>query len=157
VTNEFQNWMQWLSLVIDEDDDAKYVDIEYERGLFTASIESIFELASDSLSAGEGPGTGQGSATKPRRFNTPGAVGTEVLNVSFYVKRVRNIVLHFILYCHLKRIYIIPYTCRPCIGNRRGPRNFVACSDAALGSFRWIQDEDFAGLELACGSFRWPP
>ena len=80
--------MQWLSLVIDEDDDAKSVDIEYERGLFTASIESIFDLASNSLSAGEGP-AGQGSATKPRKFNNPGAVGTEVLNVSFYVKRVR--------------------------------------------------------------------
>jgi hypothetical protein len=103
ITNEFQNWMQWLSLVMDEDRDVGKVDIEYERDVFTASMEAIFEHASDSLSPSEA--TGQGSATKAKRFSTPGAVGTEVLNVSFYIKRVWNILYNIYAFKFLKSYF----------------------------------------------------
>ena len=70
--------------MMDEDEHASKVDIAHERSLYTASVESIFALASEALDA-SAQVTPKG---KVRTYVPHGSRGFEVLHVSFYAKRV---------------------------------------------------------------------
>ncbi len=87
VRDEFHHWIHWLGVVMDDDEHSSKVDIAHERSLYTASVESIFALASEALDA-----SAQVTPKGKARTSVPhGSRSVEVLYVSFYVKRVRRL------------------------------------------------------------------
>ena len=82
--DEFHHWIHWLAVVMDDDEHSSKVDLQYERSLYTASVESVYALASEALDA-----SAQVTPKGKARTSVPhGSRGVEVLHLSFYVKRV---------------------------------------------------------------------